>query len=133
MEKEGGDIVFNPSAPEVAPQDKRDLVSVTPDDLVGFLRDDQTSIQSSRVVEPFIGKWIQVEGKLRDVHSSSDDSAGVFFERDIKGVHLYMRFTGKESVDRLLVLKKGTSIVIQGQIESVSKIGVGLENCELIQ
>ncbi|MFC1907298.1 hypothetical protein ACFLW8_04360 [Chloroflexota bacterium] len=121
------------------PPDEKEFVSVTPDDLMNFFSADQTSIQSRRVVDPFIGKWIKVEGDLGDVLAVGSDGAGVTFANyrftgDMaRYKKLSMYFMGKKWVERLYILKKGTRIAVQGQIKYVFELGVELENCELIQ
>jgi len=136
----GRDVIINPLSPKMPPPDVRDFVDITPDDLTNFFRDDQTNIQSQTAVEPYIGKLIKVEGDLGDVRSSfSSDRAQVTFStNNFTGEFgpykkLYMHFSGKKWIDRLYFLKKGTHIAIQGQISSVDKLDVNLDNCELIQ
>lgn len=134
----GRDVIINPLSSRLTPRDGRDFVDVTPDYLTGFFRADQTSIQSSRAVEPFLGKWMKVEGDLGDVHSISSDRAWVTFANAFtgemgRGKQLNMHFEGKEWVERLYVLKKGTRIAVQGQIKYVFERDVELDNCELIQ
>jgi hypothetical protein len=134
------DVIINPLSSMMTPPDERHFVDVTPDDLIGFFRDDQTSIQSNRAVEPFIGKWMKVEGDLGEVLSSfGSDSAQVTFATSIftgewgrfKG--FYMIFKDKKWVERLYCLTKGTHIAVQGQIDRVDKLSVQLNNCELIR
>ncbi len=48
----------------------RVIVDVTPDYLMGLF-DQHTSVQAQKLIEPYIGKWIRVSGRLHDV--SDDD------------------------------------------------------------
>ena len=135
----GRDVIINPSSSVMTQPDGREFVGVTPDDLTRFFRDDQTTIQSSRAVEPFIGKWMKVEGDLGDVGSSFYNSVNVtFVTYGFTGElgrykRLYMRFNGKKWVDSLYLLTKGTHIVVKGQIKDISSMSVTLDNCELSQ
>ena len=135
----GGDVYINPPSSNMEPLDERDFVSITPDQLVGFFRADQTTIQSNRTVEPYIGKWMKFEGDLGDVLSFRSDSAMVTFAPSIftdkanSQKTFIMGFSGKEWVERLYVLPKGSHIVVEGQINRVSSTGIHLDHCKLVQ
>lgn len=135
----GRDVIINPLSSMSTPPDTRDYVRLTPDELTQFFRSDQTTVQSKKIVEPFIGKWMRVEGDLGDVSSYYEDIVIVSFANSgFTGQYalvktLPMLFSGKKWSERLYVLKKGTHLVVRGQIKSVTQLGVSLENCELIQ
>ena len=50
------------------------IVNVTPEYLIGLFKEDQTTIQTQKLVEDFIRKRIKVFGELADVQGSKDSS-----------------------------------------------------------
>jgi len=135
-----GDVIINTLSSMAKPADERNVVGITPDELTRFFHDGQTTIQSRRAVEPFIGKWMKVEGDLGDVDSGIQDNIAhvTFVTYRFTGElgaykHLYMRFSGKKWIDKLYTLTKGTHIVVNGQILDVNIMSVSLDNCELIE
>jgi hypothetical protein len=113
--------------------DGRTFVDVTPEYLTGLFKE-HTSIQAAKLVEAFIGKWIRLEGSLRDVTAISEDKALVYFTSETfeYGTNVVMYFNDKATIEnRLRVLKKGDQIAVIGQIQYIISMEVGLENCEL--
>lgn len=110
----------------------RIFVDVTPEYLMGLF-DNQTSIQASKLVSSFIGKWIpKVSGQLGDIHLISPERALVAFpmpQSDFRRVLMYFR--GNYWIDRLSVLKPNYHITVLGQIKTVERVRVELDNCEL--
>src|SRR5208283_2554124 len=100
--------------------------------------DEQTTVQSERIVAPFKGKWIKVEGDLDDVTEMYGDTVEISF-KDLKFTGRYanfknlaMTFIDKKWIDYIDGLKKGTHLVVQGQISRISKMSIRIENCEIV-
>jgi hypothetical protein len=135
-----GSVLESVTAPTIAdlPQEVKlppkysnlEIIDVTPDYLIGLF-DQHTSIQAQRLIEPYIGKWMRVSGKLRDI---SDHTYGsqLSFERSRLGGNVYMWFRQPDRKDRLSVLRRGTRLTVLGQIQWVNNMEVNLDNCELI-
>jgi hypothetical protein len=106
--------------------------NITPEYLVGLF-EGHTSIQAKRLVEPFIGNWMMISGRLGEVLSTDPDGAQVTFsERRLSELAaVLMYFQGKKWVDRLSILKREDSIAVVGQITQINSVWVQLDNCEL--
>ena len=122
--------------PTSAPTERaanREILHITPKYLVSLVAND-TSVQGQRLVQGFIGKWMTITGPVDDV-SEDDDTASVMFVYlpDKKnGPYMYfvsMSFNS-DWKDRIVVLSKGTRILVLGQIAGIDAHSVTLENCE---
>jgi len=134
-ERVGGEDVNTETAPQAAaktttavvPPNERMVVDVTPEYLTSFF-EKHTSIQATKLVEDYIGKWIKVAGPLGDVYPNQ-----VTFERTSRfGPTVFMYFDMNIWKDRLAVLRRSRRIEVLGQLERVSAMEVHLKNCELI-
>jgi hypothetical protein len=107
----GRDVIINPPSAMMKQQDGRELVDLMPDDLTRFFRGDQTTIQSNKMVESFIGKWMRVKGELADVTLVPGFGVQVTFSQTA-GLNkaVIMNFVDKKWVGRLYGLLKGTRI-----------------------
>jgi hypothetical protein len=110
----------------------REMVDVTPDYLMGLF-DQHTSIQAQRLIEPYIGKWMKISGKLSDIMDNEYFSQ-VTFERDPQKRYgaVYMYFRQPDRRDRLSVIRRGTNLTVMGQIRNVANIELHLDKCELV-
>lgn len=104
----------------------RIFVDVTPEYLASFY-DQHMTIQANKLAEDYIGKWIKVAGRLGDVYPNQ-----VVFAYKTFGVVVFMYFDMNKWKDRLSILKRGSRIEVNGQIQRVNAFEVHLENCELI-
>jgi putative nucleic acid binding protein len=120
------------SPQEVKLPPNREIIDATPDYLVALF-DQHTSIQAQRLIEPYIGKWMIVSGRLRDIADHGHGSQLTFESSAINefGV-VFMWFRQPDRSDRLSVLRRGTELTVLGQIRWVNKIEVNLDNCELV-
>jgi hypothetical protein len=107
--------------------DGRIFVPAAPEDLAGIY-DKKTEVQGARAAEIYLGKWIQVSGKVTDV--SADHT--VLIKSDGDGMTVFLRFPRKES-DRLQILPRGHFLKVNGQIKRITPNWVMLENCELVE
>jgi hypothetical protein len=124
-----------PASSQASHQVGRDFVgaSITPEYLIGFFRE-HTYIQGTKLIKPFIGKWIRVSGKLNEVISSSPDHAQVTFSgrgigSDLASVYMYFR--NEDAIERLAILRRGDDLTIIGEINEVNGVQVNLSNCEV--
>jgi hypothetical protein len=114
--------------------DGRIFVDVTPAYL-GGLFEGHTDIQAQKLIQPFVGKWMEISGKLGEV-SEGHGFLQVTLQSayplvTILAVRVYMHFHVKWT-DRLSVLRQGDALTIVGQIDRVDKLSVVLRACELV-
>jgi hypothetical protein len=88
-----------------------------------------TDIQALRAMEIYIGKWIHIAGYivnlspfLQGVSVSVMQSSGALWT-----TWLYF----KRDIERLEIANVGEMLIAQGEIQSISRQGLGLINCEL--
>jgi hypothetical protein len=119
---------------------KRDVVRVTPGWLIARFKD-HTDVQAQKLVEPYIGKWIRVSGKLNNVMSSSEhfvqvtfQPAKTLFERDTEDpddwAMVWMYFPKDQEAD-LALLPRGAPLTVLGRIDRIDAVNVHLQDCEL--
>jgi hypothetical protein len=113
----------------------RDFVgaSITPEYLLGFFSE-HTAIQASKLIEPFIGKWLRISGNLSQILSSSPDRAQLTFSGrgvgdDLASVFMYFRDEGE--VERLAILRRGDRLTVVGRITEINTVQIDLDDCEL--
>jgi len=102
-------------------------VDVSPEYLISFFADD-TYIQAEKRLESYIGHWIPV----RDVEvvDISQSTTATLYVTTKNAVLLTFNVEWKS---RLSVLRKGTKINVNGQIDSVSQFNIlHLRNCEIL-
>ena len=91
-------------------------------------------IEAQRLIRPYTGKWMKVAGRIRNVRSSSVNSAQVTFDRptgpEIRDFYMYFR--DPKWIDTLAVLSRGAELVVAGRITEISAICVTLDDCEII-
>jgi hypothetical protein len=131
-----------PSAPISSPSEKRasspekeQVVDIEPQYLTGLF-EKHTSLQAQELVQPFIGKWMNVSGPLGNAIPIHPTLVQVSFENPnaIVGPHyprtvVLMYCHGEERVDYVRLLKRGDMMKILGQIKEVGIHQVILDNC----
>jgi hypothetical protein len=131
-----------PVAPEPAlrvllpsgPTPGRVYLGLSPKELVEPF-ESHVTIQAQQLVAAYIGKWLRIAGRVRDVSRSEDERGWQISpqrDRDLgggSGVYLYF---GPEWKDHVAVLRRGDPFTVDGRIESVESFGVILETCELV-
>jgi hypothetical protein len=90
-----------------------------------------TDVQGKKLIEPYLGKWLEVAGNVGDVHRFGDDYVVGFGYSREHPYNITMSFDGKAWGDRLSVLRINDSIRVRGQIGGVSRVTVVLSKCEL--
>jgi hypothetical protein len=114
------------------PNDKdRIIIHDSPEYLMSLFNTDHTSIRAIKLIEPYIGKWMRVSGRLRDVREGANHVTVTFESPPDKITFLFMYFQ-KSDRDRLSILRRGSQLVVIGQISRINRTDVDLENCELI-
>jgi hypothetical protein len=131
-----------PTIPQTAPAPSSHPVplpplDVTPDYLMGLYRD-RLAVQADKLAELYIGKRIEISGRLDEV--SGPTSGPKDFNRDkmcvylkntiniIVLISLYFRITWNE---RLEVMQKNQKISAICEISSIRSVSLELDNCDL--
>jgi hypothetical protein len=104
---------------------------VTSKFLIGLFEKHKT-IDAKKLVEPFIGMWMQVSGSLSDVSELKSYGVIVHLKRASLVEATTALFFDQEWVDRLSILQKGSDITVIGQISDVDGLRVQLNHCELV-
>jgi hypothetical protein len=107
----------------------------------GYLRSlyqNQTRYHADLATAPFKGKWIRVLGRVQDV---SPQPKGVFFvhikhdrptnSSPVESVASTMLIF-RQNTERLEILHKDDWVRADGVINMIDKMGLTLENCELV-
>lgn len=98
------------------------------------LRDGRTTREAEKLEQDFIGKWMKLSGVVFDVHEYGADSHITRVEVQQQGLiwPVSLEFDEKWH-GHVVVLRVGERIHAAGQIESVNRLGLRLQNCELVQ
>jgi hypothetical protein len=113
-------------------RDARVFVDVAPAYLAGFF-EQHTNALATRLVEPFLDKWLKVSGSVYEVGAFSGGSAMLSFEYSETSPWVFMFFSDKKvATERLPVLQRGNRVTVIGKIRSVSRNRVTLSDCELV-
>jgi hypothetical protein len=111
-------------------------IFVRPDITPSYLRnfyDENTRLQASKLVEPFLGKWIRVSGKMYNV---SQIGEGFHMSMQLEGEENTTRFMflgfEKEQKDKVSLIRRGASISVEGKIKEVGTSDLTLSDCEIV-
>ena len=88
-------------------------------------------IQAGRVIEPYIGKWMQLSGEVANVGEFSYGSSTVTFIKELSDPTVFMRFN-EIWIPRLSILRRTNYINVICKIKSIDAFAVTLDECELI-
>ncbi|MFH1653512.1 MAG: OB-fold nucleic acid binding domain-containing protein [Pseudomonadota bacterium] len=104
----------SPAAP-FQPSQEREMVNRTPRELLSFYMPDRTTQESNRLIQPFVGQWIEVSGSIYDVgHGAPDgDQTAVILRNGTDQIECRFRREWKDKLDRLA---KGEFVKIIGEI-----------------
>lgn len=105
--------------PELKANEERALLDVKPEYLVGFFAK-YNEAQAQKLVETYIGKWVQISGEFFDV---SRDAMVTMDPNTSTGFFVLAQFEEQRWVDRVLVLRRGEAITVFGQITRITKLG----------
>ncbi len=110
----------------------RDFVPATAMELTQLFVD-HVSAQADKLIQPYLGKWLRVQGEVKDVFSLTDEW-GVILRMDRPpslGISTSLRFNQNEGT-RLQMLPRGSMLTVIGQISRVERDSVWLHNCEIV-
>jgi len=120
------------TAPEPIKEDHpREFVDTTPEYLLGIRRQDHlTRIQTDRIINPYLGKWMKVTGTVAQIYDRITWlRIGEVVPGKTLSVILVVEPTWKARF-HLLEMNKVISAI--GKISDVSYSEVQLEDCELV-
>lgn len=100
---------------------------MTPNDLMD-LHSGRTSMQAQKLIQVYIGKWIELSRKVMNVTSDG----GVIVEEGPRARLIIMNFD-KEWIGRLEILQPGLTISVFCQIWRVDSNALGLDHCEFVR
>lgn len=92
-----------------------------------------TDLQAERVTEPLLGRLLTVMGKVESVSSvgyGMERTMVTVYPRMFHSVALF--FDDKIWLPRLSALKKGDHIAARGNISSIGRMNMHIDDCELL-
>jgi hypothetical protein len=118
----------------LAKNEQRKFVDVTPEYLIGLFKGNHTTIQSAKLAEAFMGKWIKVSGPTGDVMGDTATLRQLTFSDHsiYKGGQLFMMFYDRKWFDHLSTLKPGDRVTVIGKVGRVNSIELQLNDCEIV-
>jgi len=123
--------VDEPEPPAPAPAE-RVTTQRTPEDLWELFAS-LTDMQATRVIEPFIGQWMEISGPVDSVGNWDGHFAQVTLNRPKDPYHhIFFMFRSEGWVPRLATLATGDRLTIRGEIERIDRISIQLTNCEIV-
>ncbi len=100
------------------------------DDLIK-IRKDNTAVRASKLLEPYVDKWMTVTNKLTEVELKP--AVGDYKLRAILGSYQVRAYFREEWTDRLSTISLGSTVTVRGKVQSVhATLGVELSECELL-
>lgn len=115
-----------------APSSERIFVDITPEYLTGLFRK-YTSFQATKLVDPYLGKWMKVSGFVMDVSSESNNATvHLMPSEQSAGFQIIAYFREQKWIDRTLVLRCSDKVSVLGQISRVRISSLSLEYCETV-
>ena len=121
--------VVQAPAPSITITEKGTATSLSPQELVRLFKTGGTSAQANRLIQPYIGKRMQVSGVVHDVAHYGAKTSQVSF---MQGISIVMYF-GEKWLDDVSMLVKGENITVRGHLRSIEYGDmVVLEDCELV-
>ena len=90
-------------------------------------------MEIDNIIRPYIGKWLKVHNKIRDV-SEFKDEISIAVNISIKESYsrsIFLRFNKKRWKAELETMKEGDRLIAEGKIREVEKYNIWLEDCEV--
>lgn len=127
-----GDSKAQPESP-LPVESERIFSRRTPEELIALVKD-QTEWAASDLTKPHIGTWLRIERPIYDINPPDDNTVivTVDFSRGYSSLLVFLSFDETHWRDRLRILTTGDRITAIGKISQINKIGISLEECELI-
>jgi hypothetical protein len=120
-------VAATPAVSFPAPQ--KVFIDISPAYLMDLYKD-RTSIQGDALAAAYLGKWIVVTGKMRDVYIAGEATMVQMYDNDDRFVSARFSKEGSEKVSQFAT---GTIIKVRGEIYEIDSGRVRLQQCELDQ
>lgn len=105
----------------------------TPQFLMSLCKD-KMSVEIDRSTQPYVGKWMCLSGRVKNVDSNEKDSIQIV-RLSVRGstlVNIICHFA-RDWHNRLEILTREQPVEVQGRIKRISLYDVTLDNCELVE
>ena len=114
----------------VAPVTPKEYVrdGLTPENLIGMF-EGRTEVQARTMMADQFGKWMLIEGLVVDVNEFANHTLMVVTRAGVGGL-VFSMFAGPNPQVKQLPI--GAKVRIEGVIDEIKPMRVGLENCSLI-
>jgi len=106
--------------------------NTTPVSLSEFFKN-HTSMEANRFIEPYLGKWIDISGKIREIAEYSDDTIIIYLDIESSSTLLVSGEFGVSWKDKIAIMRKGDQVEIRGSIKRVSSGIFSMVNCEVLE
>lgn len=116
------------SVQQIQSEPSRIFVTTTPKEL-SKLYEDHLTVNAAKLAEAYLGKWMEVEGRIRDINQTYG-GRWVFLERG-QDVGVSLKFADGRDWQAVLVMSRGQTIRVAGRIEVIDWGSVLLGDCEL--
>ena len=94
---------------------------------------DRTALEASRLLAPYIGKWLRVSGKVFDVGHDELIGWSVAIDDDPNdSIATSMLYFEDGDASKLEMLRRGVDILAVGQIAKVDRRMIRLDHCALV-
>jgi hypothetical protein len=114
-------------ATSVPHQPQRVFIDVSPAYLMDLYKN-RTSIQGDALAAAYIGKWLVVTGRVRDIYGSVDARVALVYDKDDRFISV--TFT-KEASEKVSQIEQGATITVRGEITNIDLPRLKLQNCDL--
>ena len=108
---------------------QRIFVTETARDLIKMFNE-HTEIRATKLVQPYLGKWLSISGTLGNVSVPTKTCIGASIH-DKKGQYVSLTFD-RQWGERLEIMKQGAPVSVIGKIERIQSLYVSLVDCELV-
>jgi RecG-like helicase len=110
---------------------ERIIENLSPGHLIG-LTENLSEEEAYRVIEPYVGKWVEVSGSVKDTTITGKSFIMLI---NAKWTHHTIVAVFREQEWRTHVedLKKGDRVRIAGQVKKANILALYLENCEVVE
>ena len=118
-----------------SPKDGRVFISIAALELAKPFLSNLTSYQAKKLTSDYLDKWVRWAVKIYDISQLGETpQISVYLRRGPLHLPLYVNlwFLPSEKA-RIVHLKKGTTITVEGQIDEICMAEVRLKNCRLVE
>lgn len=126
-----------PPKPGSTANEERVLLDVKLEYLLGFFTK-YNEAQAQKLIETYLGKWVQISGEVFDVSRYSDESIVTISPPTPTIFGVLAQFEEQRWVDRVQVLNRGEPITVFGQLTKMKSISpkyvtIWLDKCEVVE